>query len=61
MARPAAMRTANETGTISKGEMPSEVCAIQVRYAPTIRNSPCAMFRMRISPYCRFSPSATSA
>ena len=61
IARPSAISTANATGTISSGERPSEVCAIQVRKAPTIRNSPCAMFRMRIRPYCRFRPSATSA
>lgn len=41
--------------------MPSAVWAHQVRKAPSIRNSPCEMFMMRISPYCRFRPMATSA
>ena len=48
-------------GIINSGRRPNCVCTIHVMKAPTIRNSPWAMFRMRISPYCRFRPSATSA
>jgi hypothetical protein len=60
-ATPSTPSARKDTGTISTGLMPSEVVAIQVRYAPTIKNSPWAMFRIRINPYCRFSPRATSA
>ena len=60
-AMPMAMSSAKETGIIHSGERPKVAAAIQVMKAPTIRNSPCAMLRMRMSPYCRFRPSATSA
>ncbi|MCY1517324.1 hypothetical protein D9M68_520000 [compost metagenome] len=60
-AMPSAISSAKATGMNSSGEMPSAVCAHHVRKAPSIRNSPCEMFMMRISPYCRFSPMATSA
>ena len=58
---PSAISSAKDTGIIHSGESPKAVATIQVRKAPTIRNSPCAMLRMRMSPYCRFRPSATSA
>jgi hypothetical protein len=60
-AMPSAISTANDTGIIHSGDRPATLATIQVRNAPTIRNSPWAMFRMRISPYCRFRPRATSA
>ena len=58
---PSANSAMKASGISSSGEMPHMVCADQVRKAPSIRNSPCEMFMMRISPYCRFRPMATSA
>jgi hypothetical protein len=59
--RPRPISSAKLTGIISSGDRPQPDCAAQVMKAPSIRNSPCAMFSTRISPYCRFSPSAMSA
>ena len=49
------------TSSVRSGLTPHAACIEYVAYAPSMRNSPCATFKMRISPYCRFSPSATSA
>ena len=60
-ATPSTNSAAKATGMSSSGDTPQAVCTHHVRKAPSIRNSPCEMFMMRISPYCRFRPMATSA
>jgi len=58
---PSTARAAITRPKDTKGSTPQSVKSQNDRYAPSITNSPCAKFRMRMTPNTSVSPTATSA